>query len=89
MLALWSRPQTCLFVHVLKENVINRNGLDGFMIDQEQPTIWQSSPAPDSQMFVLWKEVLIRVSHPGERTRGSRGHGGHLKMRKREKKDQG
>lgn len=27
------------------------------MIDQKHPTIWQSSSAPDSQMFVLWKEA--------------------------------
>lgn len=30
--------------------------------------------------------VLIRASHPGQRTRGSRGHGEHLKMRNRKKK---
>lgn len=29
--------------------------------------------------------VLIRASHPGQRTRGSRGHAGHLKMRNRKK----
>lgn len=32
--------------------------------------------------------VLIRASHPGQRTRGSRGHAGHLKMRNRKKNDQ-
>lgn len=47
-----SCPQASLFVHVLKENVIKRNRLDGFMIYQKHFTIWPSTSA-DFQMFVL------------------------------------
>lgn len=90
MLALSSRPQTSLFVHVLKENVIKRNRLDGFMIYQKHFTIWQSSSAPISKCLFYGKRpgiLLIRASHPGEKMRRSPGHGGHLKDEQQNKKN--